>query len=313
MSVFDKAFVFLGDTLLFKVDEPVELIKGYFLKRANFTQVEYIKNALAEIGNKNGIFERYETAVKAVNGGRETKELPPSEWNYVIIEHDDFQAKSNLRLALMLSKLDLNPVFEYVLPSEYSQEGKVYQPEGYHNFFIETFETFSSKKVTSLDVEDIRSMFSLLEDFTKIKYEFKYIYKALSDFESLKLVSRRTPFKIIGMFSIIEALLTNDLQRSATFNHQLKSKLNLLNNRFEECVNYRKYVGGADTTTFETIIDKLYNYRHDIAHGDFSNFNKDLKVIVDEQAAFRLLYAITKKLIVQSLKEPQLVKDLKYC
>jgi hypothetical protein len=126
----------------------------------------------------------------------------------------------------------------------------------------------------------------------------------------LKLVSKSTPFFYVGMFSIIESLLAHKPEDSSKgTTHQLATKLSLLNKRFEQPLILNDYF--KSPAKFEKTINLLYGYRSAIAHGNFANFNKELIAIESKEKASDFVYQLLKNVIIQSLKEPVLISDLK--
>ncbi|MBK7133657.1 MAG: hypothetical protein IPH69_12800 [Bacteroidales bacterium] len=166
-------------------------------------------------------------------------------------------------------------------------------------------------------IEELKSIEDIFKNYishSKNPLEFK---KILDDFNSLKEISIDSPFRFLCYFSILESLLTHNKQRSAsntTIAFQLQTKLNLLNNRFESPIDYRRYFKVPDTVSFELIIEKLYHYRSDIAHGNASDFDKDLFILKGKVGdALKFIHEVTRNVILLALKEPHLVKDLKNC
>lgn len=130
------------------------------------------------------------------------------------------------------------------------------------------------------------------------------------DFRNIDQISESSPFYFLNLFSIIECLLVTNRNNSRSITHQLKTKFNLLNNRFSNYIDINTYFPGY---SFEIVIEKLYTYRSDIAHGDFSDFNNELQLILNKETATNFLFLLVKNLVKQSLVEPQLISDLKNC
>ena len=133
----------------------------------------------------------------------------------------------------------------------------------------------------------------------------------------IKDISKQSPFKILSCFAILELLLTTYKSRTSNENsltHQLQKKIALLNNLFNNKIEINNYFKGSDTNTLETIIEKLYQYRNDIAHGNSSNFEKDLRILKDQQnKILPFLMELLRQVLIISLEKPQFVNDLKEC
>ena len=91
--------------------------------------------------------------------------------------------------------------------------------------------------------------------------------------------------------------------------------MNLINNRLETPIVVSNFFNGPDSLDLGTVIGKIYNYRSSIAHGDFLDFEKKLKIFekVTYYDVLMFLRIILKQTILFALKEPQLITDLKRC
>ncbi|RJE48913.1 MULTISPECIES: HEPN domain-containing protein [unclassified Dehalobacter] len=306
-----RGFIFIGDILEVNIDSEFEIIPGHLLKKANSNQIETIKMSIPETDNTFGFTKRYELDKKEEsNGSGSYIGLEESDWKYWIIEYDGNQVDDNIDLSLLLSKADIHVLFQ-IIPSG----GRMYSIQGLHNYLSDNTMLLHKKIITKENLIEVRELTYLIENFIEIRKDiYSYIYKSLADFRSLKQIPRKSSFMIVAIFSILETLLVHNPQKGdSSITHQLKTKLNLLNNRFDEKIDFRLFFGGPDSNTFELIIEKLYSYRSDIAHGDFSNFNKELSAIVGKERAIDFLYFLLKKVIIHALKEPQLISDLKIC
>jgi hypothetical protein len=300
----NNGFILFGDVINLQEElQEIQIIPGYILKKANSNQMEIIKRNLTETGNRDFFMLNFETEKQEIDGVIHYLNLPDyKDWNYWIIEHNESQFKYNLKLALQLSKCDLFCLFEIL-----SSTGRIHHQFAYHNFISENIGSYNIKRITLEDIMEIREIYGLLEDFS---YEaFTYIDKALKDYSQLKTMPSRYSFYILGMFSIIEALLVHKSQ-VVPITHQIKTKLSLLNNRFDHPINFQEFFGEV---RYEKVISKLYEFRSDIAHGDFSDFNNELKLLVDSKNVSKVIHRILKSTLIQALKEPQLISDLKKC
>ncbi|MEZ4952311.1 MAG: hypothetical protein R2825_01885 [Saprospiraceae bacterium] len=78
-----------------------------------------------------------------------------------------------------------------------------------------------------------------------------------------------------------------------------------------EKLDLTKFVGDL---SLEKTIGKLYSYRSKVVHGDEPDFNRgELQPFKSKINTEKILREITRKLIIQSLIEPELFKDLKEC
>jgi hypothetical protein len=95
----------------------------------------------------------------------------------------------------------------------------------------------------------------------------------------------------------------------------LQTKLNLLNNQFENPIEITSYIKGPDTLTLGKVMETIYNYRSLFAHGDFIDFSKKLNILenIDSEEILAFIRIVLKRVIIYSLKNPKLVSDLKKC
>jgi hypothetical protein len=114
----------------------------------------------------------------------------------------------------------------------------------------------------------------------------------------------------LGVFAVIESLLTHDPQGSHdSLTHQIKGKMALLEKRFHNPLDYSCFASAKS----ETIWGKLYSYRSAIAHGDTPDFKGTLSVLKDQMTAVSFLDSAAKALLRHALEEPELILDLRPC
>lgn len=304
----EKGFIVLGNSInLPNGLKEFDLGNGYTIKRADVHQAEWISEMFYNTGNRYFAQMHFESIVKETENGYSFKRIEQSkDWNYWIVEHEEYQADSEIKTALLLSKPDL-----YSLCQKVRGTGSLAQIYGFQNYINDIKGQAAPKILNDRDLQEFRELYQQMSRFNGHSEDYPYIKKSLSDFWYLLSVPKSSPFFTLGMFSIIESLLVHNSE-SVPILHQIRSKLNLLNNRFEDHykISIHEYFGEG---RFETLIGKLYSYRSDIAHGDFSDFAKELKVLGDPKRVSGFIYQVLKSLLIHSLSEPQLIKDLKNC
>jgi hypothetical protein len=310
-----KPHFFLGENLKSKVGDEVILFDKFLLKRPDQSQKSFLKIFIEKnygILTSNSPFINYKYEVDDP-----LKSSPKPIDNFWIVEHPYERIPWFVDPILSLSSLNLTVLLEWRV----LKDGTVYVSIDslLSKVFYHDYEKLKdhSLVIDKPYLEELRSIESIFKNYlscTSNPLEFK---KTLDDFISLKEISVDSPFRFLCYFSILESLLTHNKQRSAsntTIAFQLQTKLNLLNNRFENPIDYRSYFKVPDTVNFELIIEKLYHYRSDIAHGNVSDFDKDLFILKGKVgAALKFIHAVTRNVILLTLKEPDLVKDLKNC
>jgi hypothetical protein len=130
----------------------------------------------------------------------------------------------------------------------------------------------------------------------------------------LKSIPSSSELKVIGLFSIIETLLThapknNDPTDSLA--RQIKHKIPLVRKRGQRPIDHNSIF--EDSISEEALWSKLYGFRSKIVHGESADLSGELKVLKDRERVVRFLCEIVKLLLIQSLNEPVLISDLKEC
>jgi hypothetical protein len=127
---------------------------------------------------------------------------------------------------------------------------------------------------------------------------------------SLVDLSSKTSFYITAMFAVLENLLTTDpyvTRGAGSITHQLCNKILLINEQLEDKI----YIYGQ--IPINTIVKKLYEFRSTIAHGDVPDFENKFQALSDNETARSLLYDITKKCLLFSIDNSQLIMNLRKC
>lgn len=311
----EKPYFFLGENLKSKVSEEVILFNKFQLKRPDKSQKDFLKIFIEKnygILTSNSPFIKYE-----YEADESLKSKLKAVDNFWIVEHPYEKMPWFVCPILGLSSLNLTVLLEW----QVLKNGPVYLSIDslLSKVFYHDYEKLKNHFliIDQPYIEELKSIEDIFKNYishSKNPLEFK---KILDDFNSLKEISIDSPFRFLCYFSILESLLTHNKQRSAsntTIAFQLQTKLNLLNNRFESPIDYRRYFKVPDTVSFELIIEKLYHYRSDIAHGNASDFDKDLFILKGKVGdALKFIHEVTRNVILLALKEPHLVKDLKNC
>ena len=97
----------------------------------------------------------------------------------------------------------------------------------------------------------------------------------------MEIIPQESPFRIVSIFSIIELLITTNPKNvgEQSISRQLSNKIGFLYNNFFQNFSIDEYFKGSDSNSIYTIIDKLYSYRSDIAHGNIPKLEKELIII----------------------------------
>ena len=160
------------------------------------------------------------------------------------------------------------------------------------------------------DIQEIGKNHALIK---RIGAERKHLQRAFQRFDTLKSLPRKSELVVIGLFSIVESLITHCpklTESSDSLKHQIKTKIPLLRKRFELPLDYNDFFGSAGE---ETIWSKLYDYRSEIVHGEQADIDSKLQILKSRENVIAFLRETVKLLLLLALKEPVLLRDLKDC
>lgn len=318
-----SCFAFVINHLEIQFDLPIEITSGYKFQRANESQIDefrdYVKNLIGFTPHSNIDelpYERsYEKCGKSVRD-TDTYALRPLErdkWKYYIIEIELSEMPEDKFFDLQLSSniSDSELVFDSFIYIAGEKNRTYYKyPNVLQRFFVDNG-LLPPQSIKQENIQQIGSLYNLLK---KTEREYGFIKKAITIFDSLRNTSIRDDLGILGLFIVIESLVTHKPGKIETYDsliQQVSTKVPLISHRFKDSdVKCSEFFMDADE---KTIWKKLYSYRSNIAHGRGSEVDASLQILKDKSNVFKFLQKITKHLIVQALIEPQLISDLRNC
>ncbi len=158
--------------------------------------------------------------------------------------------------------------------------------------------------------EDLSSVRSTYEAVVNVRTHYPSIYRSLKLYHSLPRLRGYNELFVLGLFSVIESLLThNPVGESDSINHQIASKAILLSNRFATEIDYSTF-GDVNRVKLWKL---LYGFRSKIAHGGEPDFSKQFQVLDSTYTVQRFLEGFLRSLLQNALSEPRLYVDLKEC
>lgn len=303
---------------------PFKIADDCTISKASNAQILEVKKSLEKIfpvtafttGYPVHFFYEYE--IDLVINGRyfisTDKPLLESDWRYYIVTATKRQTNEELHLASQISKapLNLNAL------SFWANLGWVgsYHPQRLHKYYREN----DSHPVTMLDQQSLDDLSEIYKLWKKVIVEpgestkFPEIRRALEMYENLNELPSGSQFHILGLFAIIEMLVTHNPKledRGDSITHQMKSKMPLLARRFDLPVDAALFFSDVSS---DKIWSALYSLRSTVAHGGRPDFSSSqLRVLKDEDNAKSFLRFFVKSLIRHALHEPDLYKDLRAC
>jgi len=324
-------FALIGELLELK-NKSVTLIPGVKITKANNTQIEYIKNnftSFKNLSNKNNHWEYSNPNHTEAEQDIDLFEIEDVDFQvqqenqvlnnfYVITFQKDINFK-NLELSMLLAQNEMHLIFMYkkiydFLFSKYI-DSISYNDNLWFTIFLNNSKLFNRVQINETTIEEVRFIYETINNFYKRNESFTFITEAIDDYINLQLIPNESKLKILGYFIIIEKLLTHDSSNTdQTIKRQVSRKISLLNKRFLNPINLVEYFSpNPDTITENKILEQLYNYRSKLAHGETPDFINSLQILKSSDHANKIIKRLIKLVLIQSMHEPQLIKDLKDC
>jgi len=302
-------FAFVLNVKGLKGGRAVELAPGYTLRRAEKSEVDFIREFIAkDLGDANhGIWE-----TRPPKSGAKPVKLPRNKWRYFVIEfgHDDPRIDL-LEAALTLAPVSIDLAFAKIRAN---LKGVVVSACVFRlpAVFQSVTALHLNDKMISLgkpEGDQIKDLFLLMEAHDHSQLDLSGVIDLLLE---LKVLPHFSSLQVLGYFAILESLLTHQPRpddRYDSITRQITQKLALLNRRWTTPLNYDPFKGAKH----DSIWKKMYAYRSAIAHGGKPDFKTDLALLQDATIANFLIRDAVKKSIRQALVEPQLISDLRHC
>ena len=171
---------------------------------------------------------------------------------------------------------------------------------------LDPFEREPLLKLEACDLEDLKSCTELLSAHDHADIDLR---NSLKQFRHLSDLPKQSPLHLVGLFAIIESLLTHKpdpKDPSDSLTRQVKTKFVLLNKRFKRKLDYGAHFGHA---TEEQVWKDLYALRSLAAHGAQLSYGR----LKSADNALRFLRLAASAVLRHALDEPLLVKDLRQC
>lgn len=311
----NKGYIFIANPQKISCKLPLELIPKYSLRKATKKQINRIKIFLGSVINLYASGPNwYEIRVvpdETNNQSWSYHQLDQKDWKYYIISYEgwgderrDLQFSSNLSTAELQFGADFTDVSTEWYPNIFNYFSNIRSQQEY----------LINKEIKKEDLLEIKKIY---EEISNISLKYPDIKRAIKMFDDIKLIPRITDLYILGLFSIIELLITHQPVQNkmdeidSSITHQVKKKIPLLFNRFNIPIKNSDYF---ESPNIDKIWGNLYKYRSHIAHGKEINFkSNDFKILENRKKVLDFLYKTTKYLLHNALIEPRLYSDLKAC
>ena len=306
--ILESGILFIGDIIKTKLKLPLIITSNFCLRKASIAETKKIKNYLTNHfvkfspdGDSVIVRNPYESNKMAL-----TRNLD-DDHRYWLFQYDlkDFNDGFDFEIALFLSRLNLSITFSSNLEFTFIKSHSLKSPIFYTDLLSSN--EVKVKEIIENDIEEIGLIFELIKNFRKDEYPF--IYKSLMDYSETAFISNHTSFKVISYLAVLEHLLCSE-DNSKSITHQLKSKIELINNTSDKPVDFRCYFTGPDTLTLPIILEKVYQYRSSIAHGDPVDLNGRFKIL-NKEKVLPFLNEIIQMTLKEALIKPKFFDDLR--
>lgn len=297
---------------------PYTFAPGFTLNRATVSQRDSIKFNISRFDGISWLtpaeFYETHTVIDPQSNAASFHKWPldESQWRYYVVTGPDHSLLYDLHLASNISSKALNISFQFfrIWGALVPRTDTAYKQ-------FSNGMPIAPMRVTEGDLKDIADVFgnfrSLLRDSPE-QASFPEVLRAIQMFDSLQILPDKSDFQVLGLFAIIEMLITHNPRledRGDSLTHQMQSKLPLVSRRFDRPLDFSVFGSNA---TEKKVWTALYAYRSAIAHGGVPDFEgKNLRMLKSSDVALSFLKEAVKGLLRHSLKEPVLFRDLREC
>lgn len=319
-NVFDNhgCFGFVLNPYVIEANHPFELAPGCIIDKATDEQSHQIKTTLSRaigesyIWKHEDIYEAEASVLLKEDGSKswQFEPLDKSDWRYyVVTTPDNGHVLHNVHYASNISNAALEiSALTFAINNNGWRGARL---GILHNHFF----YYEPQPARRIDEAELRNIAEIYRDYVGLDDKlYPEIPRAMGMLDSLSFIAKNSPFQVIGLFSIIEILITHNPKledRGDSITHQMQAKIPLLSKRFQTPLDYSWFFGDAGV---KKVWQGLYGYRSAVAHGGTPDFqSRDLKILKNSHNADSFLREVVKALLRQALKEPQLYKDLQSC
>jgi len=314
----NHGYAFVLSPLRVDADLPYCIAPGHHLDRATDSQLQKIKPAITAFLVDPTLASAYTNDIviipsdKPGNKSCQVNPLKKQDWRYFVINFEGTNSELEMiQQACLVMPNDIQVGFYFMQFGSAGGEGFGWQSQS-----IQTFYNSSSVYdgfVAEVSIEDLQLVSETYSLLKELPSEYEHISRAFHRFMELRDILRFSELAIIGMFSIIESLLTHapQLTESAdSLTHQIRNKIVLVGKRFVRAISHEVIFGEIGE---DKLWSRLYAYRSLIVHGEHVAFTRELRILKDRKTVVNFLREICKLLLITSLKEPVLMTDLKKC
>jgi hypothetical protein len=303
MSFNVQTFTFIFNPITTGLPLPYELIPGHQLRRATEEEAENIKKTTFSGGLREmGIYVYGESSP---SGSRHS--LRDGTWKLFGVASRTNEDIQHLTLAgnLLKNDLILGPSFIW-FPGKDGKTSQGFVGNALKIALLGGDPLLSINEV-NIGAEDVKEW---CEVYQKLRQLPNDALRPYHDFETMRTIPPSSPLFALGLFGILESIVThNPHDEFDSLTHQVSTKMTLLSKRFSRELPYKDF-----DCEPKTLWKRLYKYRSCVAHGSHADFSRgELRVLESSDRAYRFLMEALKLLLLDLLVEPDLIADLKEC
>lgn len=304
-------FAFLLNVASVEPAAGIEIAPKHVLRRADPAEIATIKTTLAKIATPFQMHVTFFWEHRWPHPGGTVEILPPDAWRYFVVAFPGTNATIHeLERAFALADVELLVGFVIISIPPYVNQGMgMHSPRLFHALEQTGHDDWQFHTVTTAVTDEIQQLHQALQSHDNQVLDLR---RVLSELANLRGMPYESPLRFLGYFALLESLLTHPPKQTDPYDsitRQVKKKLALLNRRFARPLDYKEF-GVQDG---DKLWGAMYSLRSAVAHGGTPDFAKDLKLLKSRQHALSLLQRTVRAVIRQTLKEPQLLVDLKEC
>lgn len=305
----DKNVGLIDNVLDVQCHTPLQLIPNHVLRPPSADELAQFRRALREWGGPFDATFPFEFMMKGdENKATGERSSNPADWKYwVVAVGESHQGALNeglheLTEAARLTDVELQFRLQITAPRGISVSG---------SGEVSPSRTFRLPKIPlPFTQHSAQLVGDLHQKIKSISASHVTIYRAIQRYERLAFLEPRQPLYLLGVFAVIEAILTHDPEgKFDSLGHQIKKKMKLLNGRFDSPLDCSDFGGIA----FDKLWARLYELRSSVAHGKDPDFTGGLQALKKFDTATAFVDQAAKKLLRHALDEPQLIIDLQDC
>lgn len=315
-----NGFSFIGLPIEYSTKLPFNLSENLKINKPSKKQLKLIKSYLDELGsqssfkrpfeNKNVVEEKDDVAWQNERF-IDLIPLKKKDWLYSVVEfkseprgfENPSQEIIDLRIAGLISEKKFVILRSFLTELKFGWGNNIESYDHLEQIFLED-------KEYRWDKSDLLKLKKTYSEVENIRDNHPDIYHSLKLYLSIPKIVGYNELICLGLFSIIESVLTHNPKTGAdSISHQIKTKVKLLSNRFDQEIDYSIF----ENVPVKTLWKKLYDFRSRIAHGGKIEFEKQFQILKSSYEVQVFLEKFLKTLLRNAITEPQLYTDLKEC